>query len=107
MRGSFTRGIFASMYLESDLSEEETYQIYEAYYKESPFVHISKNSISVKEVVNTNNGKIYISKHKNKLRIESAIDNLLKGAAGQAVQNMNLVMGWKENTGLKLKGSAF
>lgn len=107
MRGSFTRGIFASMYLDSDLSEEEAYQIYNEYYKDSPFVHVSKNPISVKEVVNTNNGKIYISKHKNKLRVESVIDNLLKGAAGQAVQNMNLVMGWEENTGLKLKGSAF
>ena len=107
MRGSFTRGIFASMYLESDLTEDEAYQLFVDYYKGSPFVHLSKKPISVKEVVNTNNGKIYISKHKNKLRIESVIDNLLKGAAGQAVQNMNLVMGWEEITGLKLKGSAF
>ena len=107
MRGSFTRGIFASIYLDSDLTEDEAKTLYQEYYKDSPFVHISDDPISVKEVVNTNNGLIYVNKTDNKLRIESAIDNLLKGAAGQAMQNMNLAMGWEESTGLKLKGSAF
>ncbi len=107
MRGSFTRGIFASIYLNNDLTEDQAYSLYEDYYAEAPFVHLSKKSISVKEVVNTNNSKIFISKSNNKLRIESVIDNLLKGAAGQAVQNMNLAMGWEETQGLRLKGSAF
>ena len=107
MRGSFTRGIFASTYLECDLREEEAKQIYNTYYADSPFVHISDDSISVKEVVNTNNALIHLSKHGSKIRIESAIDNLLKGAAGQAVQNMNLMFGWPEDLGLRLKGSAF
>ncbi len=107
MRGNFTRGIFASMYLESSLSTEEAQEIYTEFYKDSPFVHVSKDPLSVKEVVNTNNTLIYLEQNHGKLRIESIIDNLVKGAAGQAVQNMNLIMGWPEDTGLKLKASAF
>jgi len=92
MRGNFTRGIFASMYLKSSLSTEEAEEIYIDYYKDSPFVHISKDSLSVKEVVNTNNTLIHLEQKNGKLRIESIIDNLVKGAAGQAIQNMNLIM---------------
>lgn len=107
MRGDFTRGIFASVYMNSSKSESEVRSMFDAYYSDSPFVHVSDSPISVKDVVNTNNGLLHVSKHNNKIRIESAIDNLLKGAAGQAVQNMNLMMGWKESAGLLLKGSAF
>ena len=107
MRGSFTRGIFSSVYFKTDLSIEAAWSLFEDYYKDSPFVHLSKEAISVKEVVNTNNAFIHLSKFEDKLRIESVIDNLLKGAAGQAVQNMNLVLGLPEQEGLFLKGSAF
>ena len=107
MRGSFTRGIFASIYLQSDLSEEAAISLYDQFYKDSPFVHVTDAPISVKEVVNTNNALIHISKHDDLLRIECAIDNLLKGAAGQAVQNMNIIQGWDEDAGLKLKASVY
>ena len=107
MRGSFTRGIFANIYLESSMPEKEAIEKYQSYYRDSPFVHLSESPINVKHVVNTNNAQIHISKHKSKLRIETAIDNLLKGASGQAVQNMNLAMGWPEDQGLKLKPSSF
>jgi len=107
MRGSFTRGIFASMYVQSDISTEEAQKLYFQYYKDSPFVHISPSPVSVKEVVNTNNTFIYVEQNNGHLRIESVLDNLIKGAAGQAIQNMNLRMGWNEDEGLKLKGSAF
>ncbi len=107
MRGDFTRGILASVYFDCNLPAEEAIQAYTDYYQDSPFVHVSAFPISVKDVVNTNNGYLYISKHNNKLRIESVIDNLQKGAAGQAVQNMNLVFGFKEDLGLRLKPSTF
>ena len=107
MRGDFTRGIFASVYFDSDLSQDTAVDIYKQYYADSPFVHISNAPISVKDVVNTNNGYLYVSKHGSKLRIESAIDNLQKGAAGQAIQNLNLVFGYPEDLGLRLKPSAF
>ena len=107
MRGDFARGIFASVYFNSDLSETEAHNLFDSYYRGSPFVHRSANPISVKDAVNTNNGLLYVSKIGNKLRVESAIDNLLKGAAGQAVQNMNLIMKWEETTGLRLKANAF
>lgn len=107
MRGSFTRGIFASIYLESSENLNTVIDHFQEYYEDSPFVHITDQPISVKDVVNTNNALLYVSKHKNKIRIESCIDNLLKGASGQAIQNMNLAMGWSEQAGLKLKASAF
>ena len=95
------------MYLKSDLSEKEAHDLFDSYYQDSPFVHRSNQSISVKDAVNTNNGLLHVSKIGNKIRIESAIDNLLKGAAGQAVQNMNLIMDWEEGLGLRLKANAF
>lgn len=107
MRGSFPRGIFASIYLKSELKADEAVELFQSFYSGSPFVHVSDQPISVKQVVNTNNALIYISKHNDQLRIESIIDNLLKGASGQAVQNMNIAMGWKEDAGLALKGSVY
>nr|MBC7611861.1 N-acetyl-gamma-glutamyl-phosphate reductase [Pseudopedobacter sp.] len=106
-RGDFTRGIIASCYLECDLSLEEAEEIYQDFYADAPFTHISKSNIALKQVVNTNKCFIYLEKHGNKLMILSIIDNLLKGASGQAVQNMNLLFGIPETIGLKLKSSYF
>ncbi|WP_443937665.1 N-acetyl-gamma-glutamyl-phosphate reductase [Pedobacter sp. MW01-1-1] len=106
-RGDFTRGILAAMYLESDLTLEEAQAIYEAYYSEHPFTHVSRRNIDLKQVVNTNKCLVHLEKHGNKLFIISIIDNLLKGASGQAVQNMNLLFGLDETAGLKLKAIGF
>ena len=106
-RGNFTRGILATMYLESDLSLEDAQQIYTHYYASHPFTHISKDNIDLKQVVNTNKALVYLEKHGSKLFIISIIDNLLKGASGQAVQNMNLMFGLDETEGLRLKGVGF
>ena len=106
-RGDFTRGIFISSQLSSDLSLEELSVIYNNYYQDHPFVSISKEPISLKQVVNTNKALIQLEKAGSKLVVHSAIDNLLKGASGQAVQNMNLLFGLDETTGLRLKGSGF
>ncbi len=106
-RGDFTRGILAAMYLETDLSLEEAEQTYRDYYAGHPFTHVSSANIDLKQVVNTNKCLIHLEKHGNKLFIISIIDNLLKGASGQAVQNMNLLFGFDETSGLKLKASAF
>ena len=107
MRGGFARGIFSSIYLESSLEKDEITEIFEEYYASSPFVHLSHTPLTVKDVVNTNNALLYVDQFQNKIRIESVLDNLLKGAAGQAVQNMNLVCGFDEDTGLNLKGSIY
>ena len=107
MRGSFTRGIFANVYFKTDIDLPQAINLFQSFYSPSPFVHISDHPITVKDVVNTNNGLIFISKFENIIRVEAAIDNLLKGAAGQAVQNLNLIMGWPQETGLRLKASAF
>lgn len=109
MRGDFTRGIFASIYTKWDgiLSEEEIQNLYKAYYAPSPFVFVSDQPLSLKEVVNTNKGLLHIELHNGYIHITSIIDNLIKGASGQAVQNMNIMFGLDETTGLKLKGSAF
>jgi N-acetyl-gamma-glutamyl-phosphate reductase len=106
-RGAFTRGILAAMYLESDLSLEEAQTIYEDYYNAHPFTHVSRKNIDLKQVVNTNKALVHVEKHGGKLFIISIIDNLLKGASGQAVQNMNLMFGLKEDAGLKLKAANF
>ena len=106
-RGDFTRGILAAMYVETTLSIEEAYTLYESYFQDAAFTHISKANIDLKQVVNTNKCIIHLEKHGNKLFIVSIIDNLLKGASGQAVQNMNLMCGLDEKTGLNLKASAF
>jgi N-acetyl-gamma-glutamyl-phosphate reductase len=106
-RGDFTRGIYATLYTTFDGTLEEAYKIYEDYYASHPFTHISKVNPDLKQVVNTNNTIIYLEKHDNKLLIVSMNDNLLKGASGQAVQNMNLMFGLDETTGLRLKAASF
>ncbi|MCX2582947.1 N-acetyl-gamma-glutamyl-phosphate reductase [Pedobacter sp. MR22-3] len=106
-RGAFTRGILASMYLESDLTLEEAQRIFEEYYSSHPFTHVSRRNIDLKQVVNTNKALVHVEKHGDKLFIISIIDNLLKGASGQAVQNMNLMFGLEETAGLKLKAAYF
>jgi N-acetyl-gamma-glutamyl-phosphate reductase len=106
-RGDFTRGIFISSIIHCDLAEEELTVLFNEYYKEHPFVSITKEPIFLKQVVNTNKAVIQLEKVGNKLVVHSAIDNLLKGASGQAVQNMNLIFGIDETSGLNLKATAF
>ncbi|PWS27618.1 N-acetyl-gamma-glutamyl-phosphate reductase [Pedobacter yonginense] len=106
-RGAFTRGILAAMYLETDLSLEDAQTLYEDYYSNHPFTHVSRKNIDLKQVVNTNKALVHVEKHNGKLFIISIIDNLLKGASGQAVQNMNLMFGLEETAGLKLKAAYF
>lgn len=106
-RGDFARGIFSVIYVDSDLSEEQAYELYEAYYEGHPFTHVSLKNIDLKQVVNTNKSIIHLEKHGNKLLILNATDNLLKGASGQAVQNMNLMFGLDERAGLNLKSVGF
>lgn len=106
-RGDFARGIFSAIYVESALSEAEAYQLYERYYEEHPFTWVSKANIDLKQVVNTNKSIIHLEKHGNQLLILNATDNLLKGASGQAVQNMNLLFGLDERIGLNLKSVGF
>ena len=109
LRGDFARGIFASVYTRAaeGLTLEDYQKIYEDYYASSPFVFLSKENISMKEVVNTNKALLHVELHDGYIHIASAIDNLIKGASGQAVQNMNLMFGLPEDTGLRLKPSAF
>ena len=107
MRGDFTRGIFASIYTRCAAPAEEVISIYKEYYKASPFVFVSDNPISLKEVVNTNKCLLHIESHNGYIHITSIIDNLLKGASGQAVENMNLMFGLERTTALKLKANAF
>jgi N-acetyl-gamma-glutamyl-phosphate reductase len=106
-RGDFTRGIFVSSTLHCDLSLEELNVLYKNFYKDHPFTHLSKDPIFLKQVVNTNKAILQLEKAGSKLVVHSTIDNLLKGACGQAVQNMNLLFGIGETTGLKLKPAAF
>ncbi len=106
-RGDFPRGIFTTIVLKCDLDIETVYKLYESYYERDSFTHIINKPLDLKQVVNTNKCLIHIEKHGNKLLITSIIDNLLKGASGQAVHNMNLLFGLEETVGLKLKPSAF
>ncbi|WP_041779365.1 N-acetyl-gamma-glutamyl-phosphate reductase [Belliella baltica] len=106
-RGNFPRGIWITSYFPFDGELEEAYQLFETFYKDAPFTHISRNDIDLKQVVNTNKCIIHIKKERGQLVIYSAIDNLLKGASGQAIQNFNLAFGLDENLGLKLKSIAF
>ncbi|MBA4410416.1 MAG: N-acetyl-gamma-glutamyl-phosphate reductase [Bacteroidota bacterium] len=107
VRGNHTRGIFASVYTKFDGSLEEAVKLYQDYYESHPFVFVSKTNPDLKQVVNTNKAIVYLEKHGNKLMILSVTDNLLKGASGQAVQNMNLMFGLEETMGLGLKAVAF
>ncbi|MCH5328552.1 MAG: N-acetyl-gamma-glutamyl-phosphate reductase [Coprobacter sp.] len=107
VRGNFSRGIFATMYLTCPIDIEEIRRIYQEYYEDHSFVFITDKNPDLKQVVNTNKCVIYLEKHGDKLLIISMIDNLLKGASGQAVHNMNLLFGLEETVGLRLKPSAF
>ena len=106
-RGAFTRGIFATTYTSFEGSLEEIKLLYKKYYAVHPFTQISDEEISLKSVVNTNFCFLHLHKYKNTLLITSVIDNLIKGASGQAIQNTNILMGWEENLGLELKASIF
>lgn len=106
-RGDFPRGIFATLYTKSEESLENLVAKYEAFYADQPFVTVTTTNINMKQVVQTNKCIISLLKKGNRLLITSTIDNLLKGASGQAVQNMNLVFGLEETTGLHLKPCGF
>lgn len=106
-RGDFARGIFATLVVKTQVSLEEIERIYREYYAKDSFVHIVKENIDLKQVVNTNKCLIHLEMHDNKLLVISCIDNLLKGASGQAVHNMNLMFNLEETVGLRLKPSAF
>ncbi len=106
-RGDFTRGIFVTSVLNCEMNIAETTELYKKYYEGHPFTNIADEMIDLKQVVNTNKCLIHLEKVGSKLAIHSITDNLLKGASGQAVQNMNLMCGFEESEGLRLKGSGF
>ena len=106
-RGDFARGIFCTAVVKTKAPIEDVIQTYKEFYADAPFTHYCDKSIDLKQVVNTNKALVHVEKYGDKLLVTSAIDNLLKGAVGQAVQNMNLMFGIDQTTGLKLKASAF
>lgn len=107
VRGNFSRGIFASVYTKTGASEASLIESFKSFYAGHPFTIVSDEPISLKEVVNTNKCLLHVEKHQDKVLVTSAVDNLLKGASGQAVQNMNLMFGLDETAGLKLKAVGF
>lgn len=106
-RGAFSRGILACLIMTCTLAVEEIRNLFEQFYESHPFTHVSLQNVDIKQVVNTNKCLIYLEKHDDQLMIVSVIDNLLKGASGQALQNMNLLFGLEETRGLRLKASVF
>ncbi len=106
-RGNFSRGIFATAYTKFEGSIDKAKKLYTDFYREAVFTHVSDQDIFLKQVVNTNKCLIHLQKHKDKLLVTSAIDNLLKGASGQAIENMNLMFGFDQASGLKLKANFF
>jgi N-acetyl-gamma-glutamyl-phosphate reductase len=106
-RGDFTRGIMANVYTPYSGTLAEARELYRTHYESHPFTHLSPESVDLKQVVNTNKCLLALEHHDGQLLISSVIDNLTKGAAGQAVQNMNLVFGLPEDAGLRLKSVAF
>ncbi len=106
-RGNFSRGIFATAYTKFEGSLDEAKSIYNDFYKDAAFTFVSENDVHLKQVVNTNKCLLHLHKHENKLLITSAIDNLLKGASGQAIHNVNLMFGFDETEGLNLKANFF
>ena len=106
-RGNFTRGIFCTIMVKNKVAIEELTQLYVDYYAKDSFTHITPDNIDLKQVVNTNKCLIHLEKHGDMLLITSCIDNLLKGASGQAVHNMNLLFNLEETTGLNLKATAY
>jgi N-acetyl-gamma-glutamyl-phosphate reductase len=107
VRGNFARGIYATAYTQCSLNLDEAKKLYADFYKDAAFTFVVDKNPDMKQVVNTNKGLVYLEKHDDKLLIVSMIDNLLKGASGQAVQNMNLLFGLDEKTGLGLKAIGF
>ncbi|MBS9462035.1 N-acetyl-gamma-glutamyl-phosphate reductase [Flagellimonas sp. 389] len=106
-RGNFTRGILATAYTKFKGSLSEAKELFKAYYTDAIFTQLSEEPIHLKQVVNTNQCHVHLHKHEDILLVTSAIDNLIKGASGQAIQNMNLMFGFFENTGLQLKAGVF
>lgn len=106
-RGNFSRGILSTAYTHFKDSLGEAYEVFNGFYKNALFTHLTEQPIHLKQVINTNNCHIHLHKHEDILLVTSAIDNLLKGASGQAVQNMNLMFGLEEDLGLNLKATAF
>ena len=106
-RGCFARGIFVTSYAHCTTPIEEVRDIYKEYYRDAAFTHVVSTSPDMKQVVNTNKAVVYVERYEDQLLMVSCIDNLLKGAVGQAVQNMNLMFGLPEDAGLRLKASAF
>ena len=106
-RGNFTRGIFTSIYMKFDDEIENIKSMYKDFYESHPFTFLSKNDINLKEVINTNNCHVNIECHESIIHITTVIDNLLKGASGQAVQNLNIIFGYEESLGLNFKGSIY
>lgn len=106
-RGDFTRGIFVTSVIDTDLTLAQANDLFNKFYEGHPFTHVSPSMVDLKQVVNTNKCLINLEKVGSKLAIHSVTDNLLKGASGQAVQNMNLLFGFEETEGLKLKSTAF
>jgi len=106
-RGDFARGIFATSVIRCEAAIEEVETNFRDFYSEAPFTHYVDAPIDMKQVINTNKCLIHAERHRDKLLISSCIDNLIKGASGQAVQNMNIMFGLEETTGLRLKALAF
>ena len=106
-RGNFSRGIFATSYTKYDAGIDEAIKLYRDFYNDAIFTHVSEKDIFLKQVVNTNKCLIHLEKHKDKLLVTTVIDNLLKGASGQAIENMNLMFGFDQAEGLKLKANFF
>ena len=106
-RGNFTRGIFATAYTKFNGSLKSVKDLYVDYYQKHPFTHVSDENLSLKSVINSNNCFLHLHKHDNLLLITSILDNLIKGASGQAIQNTNIIMDWEEKLGLELKVSTF
>lgn len=107
LRGPFARGIFVTTYVETDATEAELKKVFQDFYADATFTHLTDQNPNLKQVVNTNKGLVFVEKHGNKALVISLIDNLLKGASGQAVQNMNLALGLPEDRGLQLKAGVF
>ena len=107
MRGDFSRGIIAAVTMPFAGTQDEAYALYRDYYQDAAFTHVINREINLKEVVNTNKCVLQVQVHEGRLLVTSVIDNLLKGASGQALQNMNLMFGLDEKTGLRLKALAF
>lgn len=106
-RGNFTRGIFATAYIEFNGNLKQVENLYKDFYQDHPFTHISSEPLNLKSIINSNNCFLHLHKHEDILLITSILDNLIKGASGQAIQNTNIIMGWDEKLGLELKASTF